>query len=362
LLVQAGSALAADKAAAKPQFKTVQIKTVDSVELQGTFFPAVGGNKQDYCVLLLHTVHPRNGGSSHDEPWDEFAGSLQQAGFDVLSFDFRGFGSSTGVGEEFWDGHKFPYNQLIRNARNKPSSINFKDFPPQYYANLVNDIAAARAYLDRRNDQRETNSSNIVLIGAGEGATLGLLWMASECRLQRDSASDQLVQVTRMLDEPEGRDLACGIWLNISPTVGSRGMPVRDMVKDVAAKGKVRSVFMYSKTDTQSAMMAKGFVDSANQAAGRKVTLSKDVAGAGKLWGNKLLGESTDASKWIIETCLKDVVEGRGTRERRSHDGEKYNYFWSFPWPNASGVHLVPAKLKSQTMILPVPTNLFLGR
>ena len=33
-----------------------------------------------------------------------------------------------------------------------------------------------------KNDDGEANSSNIIVIGAGEGATLGALWMASEWR------------------------------------------------------------------------------------------------------------------------------------------------------------------------------------
>ena len=44
----------------------------------------------------------------------------------------------------------------------------------------VNDIAAARRYLEVRNDAGDCNLSNLILVGAKEGAALGSLWIAEE--------------------------------------------------------------------------------------------------------------------------------------------------------------------------------------
>jgi pimeloyl-ACP methyl ester carboxylesterase len=360
LLLQASSARAEEKGT----FKRVKFQTVDSVEIQGTFYPAGGGKRKDTCVILLHAFHPQKGGTSHDGSWDSFAVQLQKGGYDVLSFDFRGFGSSTSVGPEFWDGMKFPLNQRVQGARKKPESISFKDFPPSYYPNLANDVAAARAYLNERGD---VNTSNLVLVGAGEGATLGLLWMASECRLQRDTASDGPIRVAIMLDpDPEGRDLACGVWLNISPTLagGNIRVPVDSLARDVARRGKVRMAFLSSKNDTASAPLARRYVEQINYglAKDRRLATTYEVARAGQLTGSKLLGDNLDAGAWIVDECLPSVLDKRGSRDRRKHDMEKFAYFWVFPWPNDASGHPVVAKEPKEIMLRPVPVGSLLGR
>src|SRR5262249_20432242 len=44
----------------------------------------------------------------------------------------------------------------------------------------VNDIAAARHLLDQMHDRGEVNTGRLVVIGTGEGASLGLLWLGLE--------------------------------------------------------------------------------------------------------------------------------------------------------------------------------------
>ena len=67
----------------------VRFETFDRVELQGLFYPGSKGNKSP-CVLLLHAI----GSTSHQEGWDDLAKELQQKGFAVLSFDFRGLAAA----------------------------------------------------------------------------------------------------------------------------------------------------------------------------------------------------------------------------------------------------------------------------
>src|SRR5260370_21261334 len=66
-----------------------------------------------------------------------------------------------------------------------PESIDKGSFLPAYYPALVNDVVAARAWLDKKNDGGELNMSNLVVIGAGEGATIGTLWLYSELHRKR---------------------------------------------------------------------------------------------------------------------------------------------------------------------------------
>src|SRR5215469_10627606 len=209
----------------------VHFATYDEVELSGTFYrsaSASGKKDKDTVVLLLHDFRHLKGGSSQEDGWHQLAGQLQKEGFAVLSFDFRGFGNSKSVSPKFWE---FPHNrQGIKGAskKNPPASIDEKDFSQGYFINLVNDIAAARAYLNIKNDANEINSSNIILIGAGQGATLGALWLASECRRQKDNQSDRLfpgmLPQFRSLDEPEGNDVAGAVWLTIYPTLEQKAV------------------------------------------------------------------------------------------------------------------------------------------
>src|SRR5947209_5614593 len=70
----------------------VDITTVDRVELKGAFYPSAQG-KAAPTVLLLHEF----GKDSKSTEWLKLAEALQQKGYAVLRFDFRGHGDSTGI-------------------------------------------------------------------------------------------------------------------------------------------------------------------------------------------------------------------------------------------------------------------------
>ena len=143
---------------AKPE--KVKFDTVDQVQLQGTFYPSPQDRKGT-TVLFLHKI----GSHSQKDNWDKLAETLQAAGCAVLSFDFRGHGESVSVAPEFWQQQA---NQGIRgfNLAKPKGTISYKDFPPAYMPYLVNDIAAAKSFLDRKNNGGDCNTSNLILIGA----------------------------------------------------------------------------------------------------------------------------------------------------------------------------------------------------
>jgi hypothetical protein len=215
---------------------------------------------------------------------------------------------------------------------------------------LVNDIAAAKAYLDRRNDAREVNTSNVIVIGAGEGAALGALWTSAQCRLQKDRNPPALaVGMPPALDEPESKDLACAIWLSISPTVAGLRMPIKKAVEDTVRLGKVRTALIYGKGDVIAAQLAKDYMDAV---VGPKNDFRGWIARHDfptKLSGSQLLSESLDTEKWIIDECLDNVMEKRSNVEWKKREVGSSAYFWAFPKPGP-GAQLIPDKLPSDEL------------
>src|SRR5262249_52403785 len=136
----------------------VTFRTVDQVQLSGTFYPGEKNGKA--TVLLVHAL----GEDSRDKAWESLAGLLHKRGHAVLSFDLRGHGKSTAVlpGKPhanpllsetgFWD---FPENQRgirgFQPLQPRGKTIRFADFTKSYHPALVNDLAAAKAFLDERN-------------------------------------------------------------------------------------------------------------------------------------------------------------------------------------------------------------------
>jgi hypothetical protein len=355
-LVQPTAAQDKDK---EVDFKRVPLPTIDGMELQGTFYPTTTGSK-DAVVLLLHNIDARKGGGSHEDGWSNLAAMLQKEGYAVLSFDFRGFGGSKTVTPQFWAAQN-THNKGLKGAYKMPESIDQKDFPPQYYPFLVNDIAAARAYLDRQNDSRLVNTSNLIVIGAGEGATLGALWMAAEMRRQKDKASIQ-IGLPPQLDEPEGKDFAAAIWLSISPTLAGRSMTsaLKADLVDVAQTGKVPTVFIYGKNDSKADSMTEAYVKAIKYERGKPIeTLKRTGAKAIKgteLAGSKLLQENFETLSFIKDHLAK-VMEDRGSREWKKREEDKYAYYWNTSWPRPATSPIL-CKRPGAELPLPIPLSL----
>lgn len=359
-------------AAQDSESKRVHFTTYDEVELGGSFYrsaPAGGKKDKDAIVLLLHDFRHLKGGSSQEDGWHQLAGQLQKEGYGVLSFDFRGFGNSKSVSPKFWT---FQHNQKgVRGGtkKNPPASIDEKDFNGNYFINLVNDVAAARAYLNVLNDAGEVNSSNIVVVGAGQGATVGALWLASELRRQKDTQSDRLLlgmnPLFQSLSEPEGSDVAAAVWLTIYPTLEGKGVgrSVINALVDSAKKAQPRipTMFLYAKNDKK----ANDFLnlnndlktliaESAKKKGGVK---EKTIPGSGDLAGSKLLSSRYKTAEYVID-YLNNVVEERGSRTRKDRQDQKFAFCWSMPWPTERSVNRrIPAKLPGEPITHMIPLD-----
>jgi pimeloyl-ACP methyl ester carboxylesterase len=234
-----------------PNRQRVPITTADGVELDGTYFRSPGAGRDAPCVMLVH----RFGTDRSKSDWINLALALQEANFAVLSFDLRGHGGSTQLSnpQTFWN---LPFNRNgIRNGSPKKTSINSVDFKPSYFPFLVNDLAAARRFLEQKNDAGECNVHSLTIIGAQEGAGLGFLFTAAEYgRIYRIGVSALQSNGTPY---NAGEDLAAGVWLSLTNRTGLASGPVNF---DTAAwvrnhpgmREKTPMCFLYGDKDTKA--------------------------------------------------------------------------------------------------------------
>ena len=295
----------ARQAAGTPE--RVKFDTFDSVELTGNFYPSTRGNKAP-CAILLHAF----GENSQKDGWDEVAKELQKKGIAVLTFDFRGHGDSTTVGPGFWTADRV--NLTLKTAKNPKSKdkLSYKDFTSSdHYYMMVNDIQAARRFLERKNDSGECNASNMILIGAETGATLGALWTHWAWQVQRVQPA-LLGQVPSV--DKEGKDVACAVWLSLSPSVGGSTKVNPSNWMRAPVREKVPMYFIYGEKDVKGAKLAKQLHDGvlkANTDKSLKHTGLKAIPET-KLTGRELLDKSFGTAEMIVKYVTK-VLDDRGT-------------------------------------------------
>jgi hypothetical protein len=328
----------------------VKFETTDGVELHGLFYTSTQGKKAP-CVLFL----PKIGSDMSKDGWDSLATALQKKGYAVLSFDYRGVGKSTDVAKEFWD---FNFNQtrVSGYVAGKPkTSITFKDYKEGYWPYLVNDIAAAKAFLDRKNDSGECNSSNLILIGAEDGASLGALWMASEWFRYQVASPIPL----KLEANPEGRDVLCGLWLSISPKLGNSSANIPTLLKLVAGRDKkVPMGFLYGDDDEKGGEYAKHICESLNRySKDNKLCANSAVSKGGQLTGSGLLLAKLKTEDMIVK-YIETTIKEKNLQDYQEHKMEKSAYYWNF----GGGLRgIVQAKEPGEKAVKPIPWDVVIG-
>ncbi len=329
LLAPPAPAFAQDKDNSTP----VKFDTRDGVSLHGTFYPGESAKvKDEPVVLLLHRV----GSHSHQDGWDSLAKALQKKGYSVLSFDFRGHGKSTAVdGRTFWGQ---PHNQrLVRgfNPAKPKDAISSKDFTPAYTPYLVNDIAAAKLFLDERNDAGECNSRSVIVIGAEEGATLGCLWMAAEWHRHPATVIEGFRSIITKVDEAEseGKDQYAGIWLSIEPNLKASGAAagLRNWLTLVGKEKKVPMAFIHGKDDDRGGKLAAEYVRhlKGNEKDSLKFTNVRAIEKT-KLAGSALLRKELGTDAWIVDTYLAALREKNTPAKWTRRDPYQTAFAWTF--------------------------------
>ena len=192
----------------------VFFNTADKVKLNGTWYRGSGGRKSP-TVLMVHGW----GSNRSKDGWDSLAKQFQGKGYSVLTFDLRGHGKSIELSDKkaFWS---LPHNQRYAappggiSAARLPLRINYKDFNRAYYPYLLNDLTAARRFLDEKNDATACNVGQTFVIAEKEGATLAMMWLGHEAHPSRNgiTAPDA---ITPAQDLPAITDIAGCVWLSI---------------------------------------------------------------------------------------------------------------------------------------------------
>lgn len=331
-----------------PQPEPVNIATSDGVKLKGIFYPS--NIKGAPTVIMLHPIG--EGKSMRMPEWKNLAEELQKNGYAVMTFDFRGHGDSTSIDEKklFWSK---PANASCVKTKDQ-DTIDVRDYIKQagaYLPILVNDIAAVRSYLDRRNDDtKDCNTSSLLVVGAEAGATLGALWINSEWSRFKfmPNPNPMLAPIFSqgsLSDKSEGHDIIGAVFLTISPSLGKRTVRVDTLLKRACKDQAMAAAFFCGKTDTKARDFAKGLErtlkpkkDSKKHEFIGAVELGTNLAGA------KLLQKGLGTDK-LITKYLDSVVE---ERKYERVDRDFLNTY--FVWKLNNGV--VPARNKKSDKTL----------
>ncbi|HZZ80084.1 MAG TPA: hypothetical protein VFE62_16340 [Gemmataceae bacterium] len=305
---------------------SVRLPTTDGVTLRGEFHP---GTKKSACVLLLHDL----GEERHEKQWQGFAKMLAAQGFAVLQFDFRGQGRSTEVEPEvFWSNSYAANRRLVKNSGNK-EEIAFQSFSSSYHPYLINDIAAAKAFLDRKNDAGLCNSGNLIVISSGRSGALAAGWINAEMHRFRRLPQDFFGAPLQLAETPEGVHVLCALFIDLTPNVGKSKLSLSSTLRAAAGR-KVPFVFFHGRDDAAARSVAKETEKAINPGGKNELTGVTAIPGE-KLSDveNRILTDK-GLEKDIVR-YLKQVQDERG-REWEEQDTRDTTYFWRNPYAPAS--------------------------
>ncbi len=310
-------------------------ESADGVKLNGRFYKAAkAGNGS--CVLILpgYKKDPTKG------DWGGLANRLSAEGYNVLILHYRGHGKSTDInGKEFFGQPILgPINTaMVKGATKNPpkNSLTMAELKPAYMPMLVNDVMAARTFLERKNDTGEVNVATMYLIGAGDAAPLGLLYTAAEWNREMQVPNlppgllPQAVTARRPLAAgpgPVGKDIAAAVWLSAdkAPQNTMSETMLKGLINDIAPgiREETRMLFLYGDKDEGGKTKAKYYLDEVLVAKGSGKT-SKMLYTEGrpikdcKLAGVDLLGKDDKfATETTIVTYLNTVEKDRKGKAR----------------------------------------------
>lgn len=325
--------------AAGPEFRSLTLTTGDGVELAARYAPGRLGGKSP-AVIVLDDV--RSG--ARPETCRAVATKLAAAGCAVLSFDFRGHGGSTAVTPDFWAD---PSNRRLVKGyhRTRPKDrIAHADFRPGYLPALVNDVAAARAFLDRRNDAGECNTGQLYVVGFGEGATVGALWVAAEWQRFRCVGT----YGERLDATPEGRDVAGCVWVDPAPALDKQAVSLGEVVRQAGKKGDALFGLVHAAGDDAGAGLAADLSRRLADGGVRRRVVARTVPGTGPL------AERPGAVAAVAD-LLADMREVQDVPLWEDRDFARNRYVWARP-----GSSVIMAKAEGEEGFRPVPAGALL--
>lgn len=331
--------------------------TADGVSLRGLFYRAVQNSSTAPVVVLMYPPGQRGAETDMTKgDWEGLARRLTQEGYNVFRFDWRGHGKR---GHEIKDRDLFwtnrysgPWNvKYVSGFGKKPlkNDIYFKDIrdPLRYMPVYLLDLAAVRAHLDNKNDNRDCNTSSIYLIGAGTAATLGMAWIATEWnRPAVVPGPAELLPAPRYEFVPQrlnggikvaaGEDISAAVWLSpIRPSIVSETL-AKNWITIYAPKMRDNNpmLFLHGEEESLGRRDASFYfrevlVGAGNRALGLNPLNPKylhPIKGAKSLSGVALLGNN--ATLKTEDTIIEFMSAIQKERARVAARVRGYNAPW----------------------------------
>lgn len=319
------ASLSAPPVAAQQGPEEESFLTADGVQLKGVFHATDKTPSTAPVVILMYPPGADRDMTKGD--WGGLAKALNEKGYHVFRFDWRGHGKSTEIKDtdKFWknpylNGGTPNFNSYIRGGpprRPLKNDIAFKDLtrPDRYFPVYLNDLAAVRLHLDIKNDNKTINTSSIYLVGAGDATALGFAWIAAEWMRPAVFPPPGLLglnvpgyefvpqQLTGSFPAEGGQDISGAVWISPSrPSTASESL-TKKWVSAFAPKIRENNpmLFLYADKDTAGKKQSEFFYNEVLIANPRKglglnplnQTFIKDVKGGEQLSGVKLLNSGS---------------------------------------------------------------------
>jgi len=142
------------KVAPVPKPGPVKLPTKDGLELTGFYF---GSNKGKNAIPVM-VIHEWKGQKS---PYGKMCMALRNAGCAVLAFDYRGHGGSRKYKDRNGETQEFDLERMRKQ---------------DIMAIVQYDLDAAKAFLEKENNEGKLNLNALVVIGVREGCVLAAGW------------------------------------------------------------------------------------------------------------------------------------------------------------------------------------------
>jgi pimeloyl-ACP methyl ester carboxylesterase len=332
----------------------VHFSTVDHLQLAGTLYHGWKG-KQGITVLMLHDL-----GSSRSSPgWKRLAEALQSEGHTVLTFDFRGHGDSKKVSSQFW---KYQVNKYLNSyklntlAEHQPKLLKLADFPSEYRPWLIEDITAARTYLDLRHDEPSgpVNTFNLVILGAGQASALGSLWLAAEG--MRYNATEMGNKILVKL--PEKLSVLQAVWIGMTDPLKLNPFGIHRWLEAAHEKPVVPITFIFGDEDIDTSTLLSLPI--------RKKFGNPFIIRGARLSGQELLDMDEMAFRQIQRYLAKTLPSPLATSSSTAvnwvpREIKNLRSLWRIPEKGPEGkkeVRWFEAKHVGEETLLPVPFQL----
>jgi hypothetical protein len=261
--------------------KSVGFGTSDGLSLNGYWFKGVGVEKQRPDAVMMFPAP----GNKVNDAWIGLASELSKKNFSVLLFDWRGLGmnaADTAGSRIFEDKGKFwneQYNKqllLKSRAQIEDKGLDYRtlvvrsDGALRYRDFMLNDLLAARFYLDRKNDDKDCNTNRVWIVTEKDGGQLALALISFE--FLRNSINDPKNDVTAFGKQwkPAGKDYVGLTVLSPGPGSGQNtataSAVIRNAFSTMPAQGqreardhmehRLAMVLVYGKKEGQSGSKA----------------------------------------------------------------------------------------------------------